>query len=89
MLMTILQNVQYLGRQGLTLRGHNDEESNFTQLLKLRSHDQPDISDWLARKGGDKYTTPEIQNEILTLMSHAVLQVVSSQLQQAEFFTHD
>ena len=39
MLMTILQNVQYLGRQGLALRGHNDEESNFTQLLKLRSHD--------------------------------------------------
>lgn len=87
MLMIILQNIQHLGRQGLALRGHNDEESNFTQLLKLRSHDQPDIGEWLARKGGDKYTSPEIQYELLTLMCHAVLRVVATQLQQAEFFT--
>ena len=43
--------------------------------------------EWLARKGGDKYTSPEIQNELLTLMCHAVLRVVATQLQQAEFFT--
>lgn len=87
MLMTVMQNIQFFGRQGLALRGHNDEESNFTQILKLRSHDQSEITDWLAKKGGDKYTSPEIQNELLTLMSQAVLRVVASQLQQAEFFT--
>lgn len=42
--------------------------------------------EWLARKGGDKYTSPEIQNELVTLC-HAVLRVVATQLQQAEFFT--
>ena len=72
MLLTILQNVRFLSRQGLALRGHDDDESNFTQLLKLRSVDHTDICDWLAKKGGDKYTSPEVQNEILTLMSQAV-----------------
>lgn len=41
MLMNILQNIQFFGRQGLALRGHEQNESNFIQLLKLRSHDQP------------------------------------------------
>lgn len=79
--------VQFLGRQGLALRWCNDDESNFIQLLKLRGHDQLEINKWLAKEGGDKYTSPEIQNELLTLMSHAVLCIVASQLQQAEFFT--
>ena len=40
MLIKILQNLQFLGRQGLALRGHNQDDSNFIQLMKLRSHDQ-------------------------------------------------
>jgi len=80
MLMTIMQNVQFLGRQGLALRGHNDDESNFIQLLKLRSHDQPLISEWLAKKGGDKYTSPEMQNELLVLLSQEVLCTMAKQL---------
>ena len=35
MLLKILQNIRFLGRQGLALRGHDDTESNFVQLLKL------------------------------------------------------
>ena len=55
--------------------------------MRLRNVDQTDICDWLAKKGGDKYTSPEVQNEILALMSQAVLCVIARQLQQAEFFT--
>ena len=40
-----------------------------------------------SKKGGDKYTSPEVQNEILALMSQAILRVIARQLQQAEFFT--
>ena len=39
MLLTIMQNIQFLGRQSLALRGHSDDESNFTQLLKLRGNE--------------------------------------------------
>ena len=86
MLQTIMQNIQFLGRQGLALRGHDGGESNFIQLMKLRTHDQPEIADWLTKKA-DKYTSPEIQNEILALMATTILRVVAGRLQHADFFT--
>ena len=45
-----------------------------------------DIAEWLEKKA-DKYTSPDIQNELLKLMSHAILRVVAGRLQQADFFT--
>ncbi len=42
----ILQNLSFLARQGLPLRGGNrDVESNFIQLLQLRSIDSPETLD--------------------------------------------
>ena len=38
MLTNIMHNVQFLGWQGIALRGHNEGESNFIQLMKLRCH---------------------------------------------------
>ena len=38
--MSIIQSIQFLGRQGLAFRGHEDCESNFMQLMKLRSNDK-------------------------------------------------
>ena len=46
-----------------------------------------DISEWLQRKGGDKYVSPEIQNEILGLMSHAILREIMVELQKTDYFT--
>ena len=40
MLMLIIQSLKFLGRQGIALRGHNESDSNFIQLLKLRSNDR-------------------------------------------------
>ena len=34
-LLKILQNIRFLGRQDIALRGHNESDSNFIQLLKL------------------------------------------------------
>ena len=45
------------------------------------------MNGYIAKKGSDKYTSPEVQNDILTLMSNAVLRVVAGKLQEAEFFT--
>ena len=39
MLLVILESLQYLSRQNIPIRGHKDKESNFIQLLQLRSHD--------------------------------------------------
>lgn len=72
MLITILQNIGYLARQGLPLRGRNeDADSNFIQLLLLRSSDSPEIIEWM-RKKTNKYTSPVIQNECLWLFELSV-----------------
>ena len=42
--LKILQNIQFLGRQGIALRVHFEEESNFIQLCKLRAHDSNGMS---------------------------------------------
>ena len=77
---------KFLARQGLPLCGHDDAESNFMQLLELRKLDDPGLAKWLERKV-DKYCLPEIQNEILQLISTNLLQFIAKSLQSADFFT--
>ena len=68
------------------MRGHISEESNFIRLMRLQANDNPQIHEWLSRKA-DKYTSPEIQNEILMLMSHMVLRNIATHIHQAKYFT--
>lgn len=63
-LLKLFQNIQFLSRQGIALCGHDDTNSNFIQLLQLRSVDDSKILEYLASKT-DKYTSHEIQNEML------------------------
>ncbi len=67
--LKVLSCIRFLGRQGLALRGlHGDEtNSNFIQLMKFKGEDDPHIATWLAKKA-NKYTSPEVQNEILQIM---------------------
>ena len=47
MLLLILENIRFLARQGLPLRGDSDEcDSNFIQLLRLRGGDRQGIDAW-------------------------------------------
>ena len=86
-LLKIIQNIRFLSRQGLALRGDgNEDDSNFSQLLRLRAVDSESLSTWLTRKT-DKYTSPEIQNELLKLMALKVLEKVADKLHSAKFFT--
>lgn len=76
MLYLIIRSIKYLARQGLALRGHSSDEGNFIQLLKFQSETDPTLQAWLA-KNREKYTSGEIQNEILRLMAHNVLRTIS------------
>ena len=56
--LKIIQSLRYLGRQGIALQGDIDEESNFFQLLKLRSIDDHKLgNDWKKQK---KYASDDI-----------------------------
>ncbi len=58
--------VRYLARQGLSLRGDRDKESdsNFIKLLKFMAHFDPVLEEWLKRKD-NVYTSAIIQNEMI------------------------
>ena len=70
-LMKIIECLQYLCRQGQAIQGGTDDESNFVQLLKLRAKDDSAWLEWI-QKTDDKYTSHDIQNEIITIMAHQV-----------------
>ena len=87
MFVKIVTSIKYLARQGISLRGDGDEEDgNFMQLLRLRADDDPDLVAWLQRKQ-NKYTSHEIQNEILKTMAISVLRNIASCLQSSPFLT--
>ena len=85
--LKILSSMRFLTRQGLPLRGDgNEADSNFLQLLRLRGEDSPEMLDWIKKKTG-KYTSAEIQNEILKLMALEVLRKIAKNLHNATFYT--
>ena len=71
-LLKLFQNIRFLSRQGIALRGHDDANSNFIQLLQLRSIDDSKILEYLTSKT-DKYTSHQIQNEMLQVMALRIL----------------
>lgn len=83
-LYRICTTLRYLCRQGLALRGHTDGESNFRQLLKLRSDDSQDLQHWLQRK--TKWTSVDIQEEIVTLMAHELVRTFSTEVRERKCF---
>ena len=89
-LLKLLSNVRFLSRQGLPLRGDGKEtdsnfmqlftlRSDFMQLFTLRSEDVPDLAKWVMQRTG-KYTSPEMQNEMIAVMAKMVLRKISQNL---------
>jgi len=87
MFRRILQNIYYLACQGLALRGHDDgDNSNFTELLRLRAFDCPAVLTWMEKKT-NKYTSGDIQNECPEIMALHILRQISSDIAKNNFFT--
>jgi len=86
-MMKVAQNIRFLARQGLSLRGDGTEDnSNFNQLLRLRALDDPNLLTWVQKKA-EKYTSPEIQNELLKIMAQAVTRDIASAVGSSGFYT--
>ena len=74
-LKIIMESLQYLGRQGILLRGKEEGNDNFNQLLLLRGKDHPFIIERLAstRKHGSLYVHRNYQNDLINIMSKQLL----------------
>ena len=92
MLLKILSNIRYLAQQALPLRGDwndetgSEENSNFNQLLLLQSEDDKEILRWI-RRARFKYTSPEIQNEMLEVLALRMLSQVAANIRNTEMYT--
>ena len=71
MLLVLLSTARYLARQNSAFRGHEEESSNFLQLLNLRCNDMPGLKDWLDKKS---CRSPQIQNEMIRTLAHTLVQ---------------
>ena len=70
----LISTPQFLAHQGLAMRGHNDSEGNYIQLLQQCSQDCPTLVQWLQRR--TTWTSHDIQNELLKIMTRAVLRQI-------------
>ena len=69
-LQEIITSLLFLGRQGLAVRGVDDNNSNLKQLLNLRTRDNKDLHDWLQK--ATTWTSHDIQNEMLSLAANTI-----------------
>ena len=84
-MLKLLSNARFLSRQGLAFRGDGEElDSNFMRLIYLRSEDNTKLVDWMKQKT-DKYTSADIQNEMVKVMALRVLRKIAGSLQSAHF----
>ncbi|XP_070549960.1 zinc finger MYM-type protein 1-like [Ptychodera flava] len=83
MLLKQLSCLRFLLRQGLSIRGHKDEESNLRQLLQMICNDSSDMQKWLQ---GNDYLSPVIINEQISLMGHTLLRKILSEIHVAKWF---
>ena len=83
--LKIIETLLCLGRQGVALRGHAEDESNFYQLLELRAIDVPELRKWLDKPGrSDRYTSHDPQDEILQLAASSILRDIVSEIKSGK-----
>ena len=80
----MLTSVRYLLRQGSAFHGHKESDANYSQLLKLRMEDDPDLEMYL--RNTTNFTSPSAQMEMAEMFSHQILRTIISEIQQNEFY---
>ena len=84
-LLKVLSSLRFLARQGLPLRGDGDErDSIFYQPLLLHGEDDSTIQPMLERPQL-KYTSPEMQNGLVSIMANIVLRTITARFQSSIF----
>ena len=84
-LSKIISSLQFIARQGLPSRGHDDMEGNFLQLLHLRSSDCDLLREWIVQR--QNWTSHDIQNEIFEIMAHTVLRQITYNIRAHKYYS--
>ncbi len=77
-LLKIVGGIMCLARQGNALRGHDNKEGNFHQLIKYKAEDDDELTSWLQRP--NNFTSPKIQNEVLKIVSNTIVHDITKEI---------
>ncbi|MEL7307700.1 MAG: DUF4371 domain-containing protein, partial [Pseudomonadota bacterium] len=87
-LLLIAEAVRYCGISGTALRGHEHTGGNFNLLLNLLRKQSSDLDLFLNREDRRfKFTSWQIQNELLKLMAHAVQRKLIEDIKSCGFYS--
>ncbi len=85
---SIGRNLLFLARQGLSIRGDTDDHSNFQNLLSLQQETDANLKEHLSKaKAREKYTSHEIQNEMLQLQASQVTNQILHKVHKAKWYS--
>ena len=84
-LMKIFTTAKFLLRQGLAFRGHEQEEGNFNQLLRLKMEDDPELHSYMVNT--ITFSSPQAQEEVMKMYCHAVLRKLAADIIKNKFFS--
>ena len=84
-LRKIFSTLRIFGRQGLPIRGADDENSNFLTILRAQAEDVLELESGLKKT---KYTWlhHDIQNEILEIMANKIVFANLEEIRKAVFY---
>ena len=87
MLLKLLRAIKFLGKQGLAIRGHNENaeafQGNLYQLLLLQAEDCPGMNKWLRQR---EYISPTIVDELIKSMGKSILRDIISEVSSAPWY---
>ena len=81
-LKAIFETVRLCGHQCIPMRGHRDEDftANFNCIVNVIAKFNPQVKKYLESDLKQKFLSPQIQNEILKDLAHALLRSLISRI---------
>ena len=81
----VLDTVMFMAQQGLTLRGHTNDESNLYQLLQTLGRQNETVKKFA--NASKNWSSPDIQNEMLEMVHHKIKEAVLPRIRKAGMFS--
>ncbi|KAJ8318219.1 hypothetical protein KUTeg_003310 [Tegillarca granosa] len=85
-LLKIIEVLLLCGRQNIPIRGHLPERSNFVEILNFKASDDDILTEHLNSSKREKYTSPDIQNEIINIMGDQIRQTIVDKCNSSRCF---
>lgn len=87
-LKSIAEVLIMMGKQNIPIRGHVPEESNFHAILSLNAKQNSILRNHIEQaRPTAKYTSPEIQNDILDIAASQILNAIVADCRKAQCYT--